>query len=182
MSKVEQADTLMEYRLAYRKIGYVNWCEELGTVLANDQVKDGISERGGYPVIQKAMKQWYLRITAYADRLMYDLDEIDWSDSLKTIQTNWIGRSEGATMFFDVVDADEKIEIFTTRPDTIYGATYMVLAPEHDLVAKLTTDDKSIKRRTYRKKSWKILAINYWTRHTWWFVFYYPFFYSFARD
>lgn len=142
MSKVEQADTLMEYRLAYRKIGYVNWCEELGTVLANDQVKDGISERGGYPVIQKAMKQWYLRITAYADRLMYDLDEIDWTDSLKTIQTNWIGRSEGATMFFDVVDSDEKIEIFTTRPDTIYGATYMVLAPEHDLVAKLTTDDQ----------------------------------------
>ena len=90
MSKVEKADTLMEYRLAYRKIGYVNWCEELGTVLANDQVKDGVSERGGYPVIQKAMKQWYLRITAYADRLLYDLEEIDWSDSLKTIQSNWI--------------------------------------------------------------------------------------------
>ena len=142
MSKIEKADTLMEYRLAYRKIGYVNWCEELGTVLANDQVKDGVSERGGYPVIQKAMKQWYLRITAYADRLLYDLEEIDWTDSLKTIQSNWIGRSEGATMFFDVDGSEEKIEIFTTRPDTIFGATYMVLAPEHDLVAKLTTPDQ----------------------------------------
>ncbi len=142
MDKVTKADTLMEYRLAYRKIGYVNWCEELGTVLANDQVKDGVSERGGYPVVQKAMKQWYLRITAYADRLLYDLDEIDWSDSLKTIQRNWIGRSEGASMFFDVDGSDEKIEVFTTRPDTIFGATYMVLAPEHDLVAKLTTDEE----------------------------------------
>ncbi len=142
MDKVTQADTLMEYRLAYRKIGYVNWCEELGTVLANDQVKDGVSERGGYPVVQKAMKQWYLRITAYADRLLYDLDEIDWSDSLKTIQSNWIGRSEGASLFFEVDGTDEKIEVFTTRPDTIFGATYMVLAPEHDLVAKLTTDEQ----------------------------------------
>ncbi|MEM6318431.1 MAG: class I tRNA ligase family protein [Bacteroidota bacterium] len=142
MTKVEQADVLMEYRLAYRKIGYVNWCEELGTVLANDQVKDGVSERGGYPVVQKAMKQWYLRITAYADRLLYDLDEIDWSDSLKTIQSNWIGRSEGASIFFEVDGSDKKIEIFTTRPDTIFGATYMVLAPEHDLVAKLTTDEQ----------------------------------------
>ena len=142
MSKVEKADTLMAYRLAYRKVGYVNWCEELGTVLANDQVKDGISERGGYPVIQKAMKQWYLRITAYADRLIYDLADIDWTDSLKTIQTNWIGRSEGATMFFEVDGSEEKIEIFTTRPDTIFGATYMVLAPEHDLVKQLTTADQ----------------------------------------
>lgn len=143
MDKIQQADVLMEYRLAYRKIGYVNWCEELGTVLANDQVKDGVSERGGYPVVQKAMKQWYLRITAYADRLLYDLEAIDWSDSLKTIQTNWIGRSEGATMFFEVVGSDKKIEIFTTRPDTIFGATYMVLAPEHDLVKELTTKEQA---------------------------------------
>ena len=149
MNKVEKAEVLMEYRLAYRKIGYVNWCEELGTVLANDQVKDGVSERGGYPVVQKAMKQWYLRITAYADRLLYDLDEIDWSDSLKTIQSNWIGRSEGATMFFDVVGSDEKIEIFTTRPDTIFGATYMVLAPEHDLVEKLTAEAQKQKVADY---------------------------------
>ena len=149
MDKVTQADTLMTYRLAYRKIGYVNWCEELGTVLANDQVKDGVSERGGFPVIQKAMKQWYLRITAYADRLLYDLEDIDWSDSLKTIQNNWIGRSEGATMFFDVVDSADKIEVFTTRPDTIFGATYMVLAPEHDLVKKLTTTEQKEKVAAY---------------------------------
>ncbi len=141
-SRKEKAEILMNYRLAYRKIGYVNWCEELGTVLANDQVKDGVSERGGYPVIQKAMTQWYLRITAYADRLLYDLDDIDWSDALKTMQRNWIGRSEGASIHFEVVGSDEKIEVFTTRPDTIFGATYMVLAPEHDLVAKLTTPEQ----------------------------------------
>ena len=93
MSSKEQSDVLMNYRLAYQKIGYVNWCEELGTVLANDQVKDGVSERGGYPVVQKPMTQWYLRITAYAERLLLGLDNIDWSDSLKTIQRNWIGRS-----------------------------------------------------------------------------------------
>jgi len=142
MSAKEQDDILMNYRLAYRKVGYVNWCEELGTVLANDQVKDGLSERGGYPVIQKAMTQWYLRITAYADRLLYDLDQVDWSHALKTMQSNWIGRSEGASVWFDIEGSDEKIEIFTTRIDTIYGATYMVLAPEHDLVAELTTDDQ----------------------------------------
>ncbi|MCL4116182.1 UNVERIFIED_CONTAM: hypothetical protein GTU68_060213 [Idotea baltica] len=133
---------LFNHYLAYRKVGYVNWCEELGTVLANDQVKDGLSERGGYPVIQKAMTQWYLRITAYADRLLYDLDKVDWSHALKTMQSNWIGRSEGASVWFDIEGSDEKIEIFTTRIDTIYGATYMVLAPEHDLVAELTTDDQ----------------------------------------
>ncbi len=148
-SRKEQEDILMNYRLAYRKIGYVNWCEAMGTVLANDQVKDGVSERGGHPVIQKAMTQWYLRITAYADRLLYDLDEIDWSDSLKTIQGNWIGRSEGASIFFDVVGTDDKIEVFTTRPDTIFGATYMVLAPEHDLVAKLTPDSHKAQVKEY---------------------------------
>jgi len=141
-SRKEQAEVLMQYRLAYRKIGYVNWCEALGTVLANDQVKDGISERGGHPVVQKAMTQWYLRITAYADRMLYDLEDIDWSDALKTMQSNWIGRSEGASIHFQVVDSAENIEVFTTRPDTIFGATYMVLAPEHDLVAQLTTPDQ----------------------------------------
>lgn len=141
-SRKEQAEVLMQYRLAYRKIGYVNWCEALGTVLANDQVKDGISERGGHPVVQKAMTQWYLRITAYADRMLYDLENIDWSDALKTMQSNWIGRSEGASIHFQVVDSAENIEVFTTRPDTIFGATYMVLAPEHDLVAQLTTPDQ----------------------------------------
>jgi len=141
-SRKEQAEVLMQYRLAYRKIGYVNWCEALGTVLANDQVKDGISERGGHPVVQKAMTQWYLRITAYADRMLYDLENIDWSDALKTMQSNWIGRSEGASIHFQVVDSAENIEVFTTRPDTIFGATYMVLAPEHDFVAQLTTPDQ----------------------------------------
>jgi len=140
MSKSEKDEMLMRYRLAYREVGYVNWCEALGTVLANDQVKDGISERGGHPVVQKAMPQWNLRTTAYAERLLDGLETIDWSSSLKTIQRNWIGRSEGAQMFFDVVDSDAKIEIYTTRPDTIFGATYMVLAPEHDLVEKLTTE------------------------------------------
>jgi leucyl-tRNA synthetase len=139
MSKKEQRAILMNYRLAYRDIGYVNWCDELGTVLANDQVKDGVSERGGYPVVQKAMTMWALRTTAYADRLLYDLDNIDWSDALKTMQRNWIGRSEGATVFFEVEGSDKTIEIFTTRPDTIFGATFMVLAPEHPLVAELTT-------------------------------------------
>ncbi len=140
MSKSEKEETLMRYRLAYREVGYVNWCEALGTVLANDQVKDGISERGGHPVVQKAMPQWNLRTTAYAERLLGDLETIDWSSSLKTIQRNWIGRSEGAQMFFDVADSDTKIEIYTTRPDTIFGATYMVLAPEHELVEQLTTE------------------------------------------
>lgn len=142
MSKIQQADVLMNYRLAYRKVGYVNWCEALGTVLANDQVKDGRSERGNHPVEQKALTQWYLRITAYADRLLNGLDNIDWSNALKTIQTNWIGRSTGASMHFDIVGSDHKIEIFTTRPDTIFGATYMVLAPEHDLVSQLVTDEQ----------------------------------------
>ncbi len=142
MDAKEKEEALMNYRLAYRKIGYVNWCEELGTVLANDQVKDGVSERGGYPVVQKAMTQWYLRITAYAERLLNDLSTIQWSDALKTMQTNWIGRSEGASIFFDIDGNNQKIEIFTTRPDTIFGATYMVLAPEHDLVSQLTSDDQ----------------------------------------
>ena len=143
MSAKEQSDTLMNYRLAYQKIGYVNWCEELGTVLANDQVKDGVSERGGHPVVQKPMTQWYLRITAYAERLLNGLDKIEWSDSLKTIQRNWIGRSDGASVFFDIKGHEEQIEIFTTRPDTIFGATYMVLAPEHDLVKQITPQSHS---------------------------------------
>jgi len=149
LNRSQQEEILMEYRIAYRKVGYVNWCEGLGTVLANDQVKDGISERGGHPVEQRAMTQWYLRITSYAERMLNDLDTIDWSDSLKAIQRNWIGRSEGASVFFDVVDSDEKIEVFTTRPDTIFGATYMVLAPEHDLVAQLTTEDQKESVKAY---------------------------------
>ncbi len=139
MSAKEHDDILMNYRLAYRKVTYVNWCEALGTVLANDEVKDGVSERGGYPVERKPMLQWSLRITAYAERLLRDLDDIDWSEAMRKMQSNWIGRSEGAQLFFDVVGSDQQIEIYTTRPDTIFGATYMVLAPEHDLVDQLTS-------------------------------------------
>jgi len=142
MTAKEKDDVLTEYRLAYRRVSYVNWCEELGTVLANDEVKDGVSERGGYPVERKAMLQWSLRITAYAERLLSDLTDLEWSDALKAQQLNWIGRSEGAQLFFKIDGSDKDIEIFTTRPDTIYGATYMVLAPEHPLVAELTTADK----------------------------------------
>lgn len=138
-SPKEQDDILMNYRLAYRKVGFVNWCEELGTVLANDEVKDGVSERGGYPVVKKPMRQWALRITAYAERLLDGLEQVEFSEALKTQQRNWIGRSEGAQLFFDLQDSAERIEVFTTRPDTIFGATFMVLAPEHDLVAKITT-------------------------------------------
>jgi len=143
MSPKQKDDTLMNYRLAYRKTGYVNWCEALGTVLANDEVKDGLSERGGHPVEKKAMMQWSLRITAYAERLLQDLDTLEWSDALKSMQRNWIGRSEGAQMFFEIVGHEEKLEIFTTRPDTIFGATYLVLAPEHDLVKKITTIEQN---------------------------------------
>ncbi len=138
-SQKQKADILMDFRLAYRKTGYVNWCEALGTVLANDEVKDGVSERGGYPVVQKAMKQWSLRTTAYAERLLGDLDKVDWSDSLKIMQQNWIGKSEGARVVFDIDGHQDQIEVFTTRPDTIYGATFIVLAPEHDLVERATT-------------------------------------------
>ncbi|HHS95613.1 MAG TPA: leucine--tRNA ligase, partial [Phaeodactylibacter sp.] len=142
MSNKEKDDVLMNYRLAYRKTTYVNWCEALGTVLANDEIKDGLSERGGHPVERRPMLQWSLRITAYAERLLLGLDKLEWSESLKAIQRNWIGRSEGAQLFFDIVDHKEQIEVFTTRPDTIFGATYMVLAPEHPLVAELTSPEQ----------------------------------------
>lgn len=139
LSAKEQSDVLMNYRLAYRGVSFVNWCEALGTVLANDEVKDGRSERGNHPVTQKPMVQWKLRITAYADRLLSGLDTVDFSDGLKAQQRNWIGRSTGAQAFFDIEGTDKKLEIFTTRPDTIFGTTFMVVAPEHDLVPELTT-------------------------------------------
>ncbi len=145
----EKEAYLTNYRLAYRKISYVNWCEELGTVLANDEVKDGVSERGGFPVEKRAMMQWSLRITAYAERLLNDLDNLEWSDSLKAMQKNWIGKSSGAKIFFDLDGHEENIEVFTTRPDTIFGATYMVMAPEHDLVKKITTSENVQKVEEY---------------------------------
>ena len=140
MTAAGKESILMNYRLAYRKIGYVNWCEALGTVLANDEVKDGLSERGGFPVVQKEMMQWSLRITAYAERLLQGMDSIQFSDSLKSIQRNWIGKSEGALIDFQVVDQNDVcIKIFTTRPDTIFGCTFIVLAPDHELVPSLTS-------------------------------------------
>lgn len=138
----EQQQTLLNYRMAYLANSMVNWCPELGTVLANEEVKDGLSERGGYPVFRVNMRQWFLRITAYADRLLFDLDAIDWTDALKEQQRNWIGRSEGASIVFDVQRHEPKIEVFSTRPDTIYGATFMVLAPEHELVPAITTAEQ----------------------------------------
>ncbi|MFZ1750976.1 MAG: class I tRNA ligase family protein [Saprospiraceae bacterium] len=149
MTSKQKDDVLMNYRLAYRKVGYVNWCEALGTVLANDEVKDGFSERGGHPVEKKAMMQWSLRITAYAERLLRDLDTLEWSDALKSMQRNWIGRSEGAQIFFEIEGHDVPLEIFTTRADTIFGATYMVLAPEHDLVAKIATTEQKDEVQLY---------------------------------
>ncbi len=141
MSTERKEETLLNYRLAYRADTMVNWCPELGTVLANDEVVGGLSERGGHPVEQKKMKQWSLRVTAYAERLLEGLDRIEWSESLKEIQRNWIGKSVGAQMFFPVKGHDARLEIFTTRPDTIFGSTFMVLAPEHPMVYELTTPE-----------------------------------------
>jgi len=138
-TEVEQRNMLLNYRLAYLSETMVNWCPQLGTVLANEEVKEGVSERGEYPVERKLMKQWSLRITAYAQRLLSGLDEIEWTTSLKEMQRNWIGRSEGATINFALDSLEETLEVFTTRPDTIFGATFMVLAPEHELVAAITT-------------------------------------------
>ena len=131
-------ETLMNYRIAYLGETMVNWCPKLGTVLANDEVVDGVSERGGYPVVQKRMRQWCLRVSAYAQRLLDGLERIDWTDSLKETQRNWIGRSEGTEMEFRVKDSDVRLTIFTTRADTIFGVTFMVLAPESELVGQLT--------------------------------------------
>ncbi len=141
----KQQDVLMNYRMMFLSDAAVNWCPKLGTVLANDEVVDGFSVRGGYPVERKKMKQWSLRITAYAQRLLDGLKKIDWPEPVKDIQTNWIGRSEGARMIFDIKGKSDKIEVFTTRPDTIFGATFMVIAPEHELALSLATkENKSL--------------------------------------
>ena len=147
--EAKREQILQNYRLAYRADTMVNWCPQLGTVLANDEVKDGLSVRGGFPVEQKRMKQWSLRVTAYAQRMLDGLDKLEWSDSLKEIQRNWIGRSEGAQVFFDVKDSDRKLEIFTTRPDTIFGVTFMVIAPEHEWVEELTTSENKAAVEAY---------------------------------
>lgn len=151
----EQADILMNYRIAYLGDMMVNWCPELGTVLANDEVVDGLSERGGFPVVQKVMRQWCLRVSAYAQRLLDGLEKIDWSDSLKETQKNWIGKSVGAEINFKVKESDIDITIFTTRADTIFGVTFMVLAPESEYVDLLTTPEQKSEVNTYIEKSKK---------------------------
>ena len=167
-STKEQQEILLNYRLAYLADTMVNWCPQLGTVLANDEVKEGLSLRGGYPVIQKKMRQWSLRVSAYAQRLLDGLDNIDWSDSLKDIQRNWIGRSQGADVRFDVKDSDLKLEIFTTRPDTIFGVSFMVLAPESDYVKPLTTPEQAdavaeyldyVSKRTERERQTEVKKV-----------------------
>ena len=145
----KKEEVLQNYRLAFRADTMVNWCAELGTVLANDEVKDGLSVRGGFPVVQRRMKQWLLRVTAYAPRLLEGLDKLEWSESLKEIQRNWIGKSTGAQVFFDIEGSDKKLEIFTTRPDTIFGVTFMVIAPEHEWVKELTVSDAQSEVEAY---------------------------------
>lgn len=160
-SEKQKQEILLNYRIAYRSETTVNWCQALGTVLANDEVINGLSERGGYPVEQRLMRQWSLRVSAYAQRLLEGLDKIDWSDSIKETQRNWIGRSEGAEMKFKVKDSDVEFEIFTTRADTIFGVTFMVLAPESEYVPQVTTAEQkaeiekyldATKRRTERDR------------------------------
>ena len=146
---------LDSHRLAYVSEAPVNWCPELGTVLANEEVKDGLSEVGGFPVVRKPMRQWMLRITAYSQRLLDDLDAIEWSDSLKEMQRNWIGRSEGAEVTFKVKDSDTEINVFTTRPDTLFGATYMVVSPESDLIDKIVKDENLLQVQAYQAESSK---------------------------
>ncbi|WP_317898582.1 leucine--tRNA ligase [Aurantibacillus circumpalustris] len=149
----EQSDLLMQYRIAYLGEAYVNWCAALGTVLANDEVKDGVSERGGHPVERKLMKQWNMRITAYAQRLLDGLEKIDWPESLKESQRYWIGKSEGTSLKFKVQSSKVEIEVFTTRPDTIFGVSFVTLAPEHELVAKLTTTEQKSEIEEYVAKT-----------------------------
>lgn len=154
-SEKEQQEILMNYRIAYLGNTMVNWCPALGTVLANDEVVDGVSERGGYPVIQKVMRQWCLRVSAYAQRLLDGLETVEWTDSLKETQRNWIGRSEGAEMNFKVKDSDLEFTIFTTRADTVFGVTFMVLAPESELVSQLTTPAQKAEVDAYLERTKK---------------------------
>jgi leucyl-tRNA synthetase len=150
----QQNDILMDYRLTYLADSWVNWCPALGTVLANDEVINGVSERGGHPVEQKLMRQWSMRITAYAERLLQGLENLDWSDAIKDIQRNWIGKSVGASVNFKLDGHEnETIEVFTTRPDTIFGVSFMVLAPEHELVAQITTSEYKEAVENYKKEA-----------------------------
>ncbi|HET6245724.1 MAG: leucine--tRNA ligase [Bacteroidetes bacterium] len=168
MDEKKQQEILLNYRLTYLSDTMVNWCPDLGTVLANEEVRDGLSERGGYPVERKLMKQWSMRITAYADRLLKDLQDIDWSESIKEQQRNWIGKSTGASVNFQIDGHKEKIEVFTTRPDTIFGVTFLTLAPEHELIDKITTSSQKnevekyvqvAKNRTERERMTEVKKI-----------------------
>src|SRR6478736_152067 len=150
-SQKQRQEILMQYRLAYLAYTDVNWCEALGTVLANDEVINGVSYRGGFPVVKKQMRQWSLRITEYADRLLKGLEEIDFSESMKDIQRNWIGKSVGARIDFKLKNWEEVLTVFTTRPDTIFGVDFMVIAPEHDLVKKITTPEQKEEIEKYLK-------------------------------
>ena len=152
-SPVEKDEMLHKYRMTYLKETEVNWCPALGTVLANDEVVNGVSERGGHPVVRKKMLQWVMRITAYAERLLQDLDKLDWSESLKEVQRNWINKSIGASIWFDIDNTPHKFEVFTTRADTLYGATFMVMAPEHELVDEITTDAYKDKVKAYQAQA-----------------------------
>ncbi len=154
-SSEKQQDILLKYRLTYLAETEVNWCPALGTVLANDEIVNGVSERGGHPVVRKKMTQWSMRISAYAERLLQGLDSIDWTDALKESQRNWIGKSVGASVTFNVKDHNETIEVFTTRPDTIFGVSFMTLAPEHDLVSKITTSEQKDEVNAYIKATAK---------------------------
>ena len=147
----KKAEVLMQYRLSYCSYGEVNWCEALGTVLANDEVVNGVSERGGFPVIKRKLRQWYLRITEYADRLLDGLNKVYFSDSMKEMQSNWIGKSEGAEITFDIKSGSltEKLKVYTTRPDTIFGVDFMVVAPEHELISHITTTDRKKEVQKY---------------------------------
>jgi leucyl-tRNA synthetase len=154
MSEPQQQEMLLKYRLTYLANEWVNWCPALGSVLSNDEVKDGVSERGGYPVERKQMRQWMMRITAYAERLLQDLNDVDFSESLKEMQRNWIGKSVGAEVSFAIEGhPDKRIKVYTTRIDTIYGVTFMVLAPEHELVAQLVTPDRYEEVMAYVEKA-----------------------------
>ncbi|MEQ8924311.1 MAG: class I tRNA ligase family protein, partial [Fulvivirga sp.] len=148
-SEKEQQKTLLKYRLSYLANTTVNWCPALGTVLSNDEVKDGFSERGGHPVIRKNMMQWMMRITAYSERLLQGLEKIDWPEPVKEMQRNWIGKSIGAEFEFALDGHEDKIKVFTTRLDTVFGVTYLALAPEHELVKKITTTDKKAEVEDY---------------------------------
>ena len=153
MSPQQKNDILFKYRLTYLAEAEVNWCPALGTVLANDEVVNGVSERGGFPVVRKKMTQWMMRITAYAERLLRDLDTIDWPESLKEIQRNWIGKSVGARITFNVAGSDQSFDVFTTRADTLFGVTFMVLAPEHELVSKITTPEYRKQVEAYQQQA-----------------------------